>query len=283
MLNPSLSAIGHWFNRRRALATGIACTAGGIGGVAFPLVIIYLAPQIGFAWSLRVIALICAVLLCVSCLTLRKRLPHNKPDGMAIIDIRALGELHFGLATLSVLLIEFAIFIPYTYVVSYAAASGLSPHRARMLSVILNASAVPGRALPGYVADRFGAFNTMAVTSLACTLSIWAIWLTAADSATQITAFTVLFGFWSGSAISLAPVCLSRVCRIEDYGKRLGTCYFVTAFAALIGVPIAGAIVDGNGGDYKGLIVFGGALYTASFIAFVVARGVIAGWRMTTF
>ncbi|KAM3551806.1 hypothetical protein MY1884_007537 [Beauveria asiatica] len=71
--NYVVAVIGHWFDKRRALATGVACTAGGIGGVVFLVLILYLTPTLGFAWSIRVIALLCAVVLAVACVTLRKR------------------------------------------------------------------------------------------------------------------------------------------------------------------------------------------------------------------
>ncbi|KAH7184565.1 major facilitator superfamily domain-containing protein [Fusarium flagelliforme] len=276
LFNPSLAAIGHWFDKRRALATGLACTAGGLGGILFPLIVLYLAPQIGFPWALRIVAFICLCLLCVACLTLRKRLPNNKRAG-ASIDWKALKELHFGVTTLSVFLIEFAVFIPYTYIVSYALSTGFNPRDAYMLNVLLNVGAVPGRVLPGYAADRFGSFNIMCVTAFCCTLLIWTVWLTATENQAQSTAFTILFGFWSGAAISLTPVCISRVCTIEDYGKRNGTAFSVASFGALIGVPIGGAILDAGGSNYRNLIIFSGVLYTSAFISFVIARGLTKG------
>lgn len=88
----------------------------------------------------------------------------------------------------------------------------------------------------------------------------------------------MLFGFWSGAAISLTPVCISQVCRTEDYGKRNGTTFTLVSVGTLIGIPLAGAIQESNGGEYWGLIIFGGVLYLASAVAFAVARGVAGGW-----
>jgi hypothetical protein len=50
----------------------------------------------------------------------------------------------------------------------------------------------------------------------------------------------------------------------------------------LTAIPIAGAIQEYNQGEYWGLIVFGGVLYLASFVAFVIARGVAGGWQLKT-
>ncbi|KAL6914987.1 hypothetical protein FSHL1_012660 [Fusarium sambucinum] len=278
LFNPSIAAIGHWFCKRRAFATGLACTAGGIGGIVFPLIILYLAPKIGLPWAIRVIALINMVSGVLACCLLRKRLPSNT-KAVASIDLKALVDAKFATTTAAVFLVEFAVFIPYSYISAYAMHYGFNAQKAYLLNTLLNVSAVPGRALPGYVADRFGTFNTMCVTSFFCAALILTLWLTAAGEEARTTSFTLLFGFWSGAAISLTPVCISQVCMVEDIGKRTGTAFFIASFGALTGIPIAGAILEACNGSYRGLIVFAGILYISAFAAFVLARGVAGGWR----
>ncbi|KAK2024140.1 major facilitator superfamily transporter [Colletotrichum zoysiae] len=277
LFNPSIASIGHWFSKRRGIATGIACTAGGVGGVVFPLIILYMAPKLGFPWAIRTVGFICAAASVLACLLLRKRLPPNRKGGGAI-DLKALTEVNFGLTTLAVFLVEFAVFIPYTYICSYAIHQGIDLQRALLLNALLNVGAIPGRGLPGYVADRFGCFNVMCITTLICSTFILALWLTTAGGEASVTAFAVLYGFWSGAAISLTPVCVGQVCQTEDYGKRSGTAFFVSSLAALVGVPFAGAILQWSDGDYHGLILFAGGLYVLAFCAFAVARGVAGGW-----
>jgi predicted MFS family arabinose efflux permease len=267
---PSVSAISHWFYRRRSLATGISFTAGGLGGVAFPLVILYLAPVIGFPWSVRVIALIAAVTSALACCLLRKRLPPNKVKGGSI-DLKALSDPKYAIVTLAVFLVEFAVLIPYTYISSYAISKGMGLQAAYRLNALLNAGAIPGRVLPGYFADRFGVFNVMILTASTCTAFIFALWLPINNNEVGITAFTIMFGFWSGAAIALTPVCIGRVCQTKDYGKRTGTAFFISSFGALTGVPIAGAILQRGG--YRDLIIMAGSAYAAAVIAFAWARG----------
>ncbi|KAL2676540.1 hypothetical protein Neosp_010301 [[Neocosmospora] mangrovei] len=205
-------------------------------------------PKIGFPWAIRVIALINAVSGAVACCLLRKRLPPNKKAGTSI-DLKALSDLKYAATTMAIFLIEFAVFIPYSYISAYAIHYGFDSQKAYMLNTLLNVGAVPGRALPGYVADRFGTFNTMCITALICAAFILTLWLTADGEEVRTTSFTILFGFWSGAAISLTPVCVSQVCNIEDYGKRNGTAFFIASFGALTGIPIAGAILEANNAD----------------------------------
>lgn len=241
----------------------------------FPLLILYLAPIIGFPWTMRIVGFVCLVMCIIACLLLKKRLPNNKHAG-ASIDVKALKDIRYTLTTLAVFLVEFAVFIPYSFISLYAIHAGVPHQKAYLISALLNCGAIPGRALPGYVADRFGVFNVMIGTTLTCAALIFALWLTAAQNEAAITAFAVVFGFWSGTGISLTPVCVGAVCKIEDYGKRNGTTFSIASFAALIGIPAAGAVLEANGGEYTGLIIFAGGLYLAAFTVFLVTR--IVGW-----
>ncbi|KAL2838188.1 major facilitator superfamily domain-containing protein [Aspergillus pseudoustus] len=167
----------------RGWATGIACNAGGVGGVIFPLVIMYAAPVVGFAWSMRIIAPIGAVPCSVACLTVRTRLPparkrphhhHNHPSSL---DFKALSDIKYASATLAVFLVEFAVLVPITYITSYALHTGFSETVSYAVLVFLNVGAVFGRFLPGLVADRWGRFNVMAVNCLMCSLLTLILWL----------------------------------------------------------------------------------------------------------
>ncbi|KAH7374680.1 major facilitator superfamily domain-containing protein [Plectosphaerella cucumerina] len=240
------------FSRRRSLATGIALSAGGLGGVFYPLIILYLGPAIGFPWAVRDIGFFNVVTGVVGCLLVRKRLPPNKAKGAAI-ELKALREPTYAVVTLASFLLEFTLVTPYTFISTYAIAEGMDPQKAYMLTTILSAAGFPGRIVPNYFADRYGVFNVMTLTAVACIASIFGLWLNAhriGDGA--IIAFAVLWGFWSGASIALAPVCIGETCETEDYGKRTGTAFFIASFGALMGPPIAGAILDRSGGNYLG-------------------------------
>ncbi|KAF9887206.1 hypothetical protein FE257_010460 [Aspergillus nanangensis] len=271
LFTPAVSCIGHWFSARRGYATGIACTAGGLGGVIIPLIILFAAPKVGFGWSIRIIALLSAILCVIACLLVEPRLPRNKGGG-ASIDLKALRDVQYVSTTVAVFLVEFAVFIPITYISSYAISVGVADTLSYLLIVFLNLGAIPGRFLPGLIADRIGRFNVMVLTSTVCAILTLALWFKAGDNLAALICYAVLFGFWSGAAISLTPVCISQVCATEDYGKRNGTTFTIAGVGALIGIPIAGAIQQQNQGDYWGLIVFGGVLYMAAAVAFAPIR-----------
>ena len=117
-----------------------------------------------------------------------------------------------------------------------------------------------------------------------CLTTTFALWLPAAFASSiaakegLLIAFALLFGFGSGSNITLAPVCAGQLCRTEHYGKYFATCYTVIGIGTLVGIPIGGEILARAGGNYAGLIVFGGVCYTVGLMFFVWARVRAVGW-----
>ncbi|KAL6922474.1 hypothetical protein FSHL1_006437 [Fusarium sambucinum] len=271
LYNPALSAIGHWFHKRRGLAIGLACTSGGFGGVWMPLIILYAAPAIEFAWSIRIIALVCAVHGIIASFLLTKRLPPTA-GAESSIDFKALKDINYAAVTIGMVMVEFAIFLPITYICSYAIYSDFGFMDAYLLNAILNATAIPGRFLPNYIADRFGVINTMCTICFFCMASIFCLWLPAQGNKPMTIAFTAIYGFWSGASVSLAPVAIALVCRTEDLGKRNGTAYTIVSFGTLIGIPIGGAILSADNGSYQGLIIFSGLAYVLSLVAYIFCR-----------
>ncbi|OAA74546.1 major facilitator superfamily transporter [Akanthomyces lecanii RCEF 1005] len=267
-----VATVGQYFRRRRGAATGLAMSGGSLGGVVFPLVFDRLVGRLGFAWTMRVIGLITVVLLLVGCATVRRRDVFARVSGTAgkslLPDLRVLMSLPVFLMTAGVFFIEWGFFIGLEYVASYAIEHGISRNLSHLMIVFLNAGSFPGRWLPGILADRFGRLNTMIMTNLLCIVAMFAIWLPAKNNAAAVIVFSVVFGFASGSNISLVPVCVGEYCTTDNYGRYYTTVYTIVSFGALTGVPIAGQILQTSGGSYTGLIIFAGAAYVAGVACF---------------
>ncbi|KAL8834444.1 MAG: hypothetical protein Q9170_003740 [Blastenia crenularia] len=279
IFTPAVGAIAHFFSRYRGGATGLAATGGSFGGIIFPLALQSLFPRLGFAWSVRLLALLFLILLIVANLLIRTRLPP-KVGGNVWPDFRIFGNVTFALTTAGVFFLEWGLFVPLTYVSSYALADGVSPTFSYQLLAVLNAGSVLGRGIPGYLADRLGRFNTMIATIALCLISALGIWLNVGGSVAGLCVFAVLFGFASGSNISLTPVCVGQLCEPEVFGRWYGTCYTVVSIGCLTGVPIAGEILSADNGDYWGLIVFTGMSYAGGLVCFTAARVMNVGWSL---
>ena len=136
----------------------------------------------------------------------------------------------FALTTAGVFCLEWGLFIPVTFISSYALANGIDPAFSFQLLAILNVGSFFGRWGPGFIADRMGRFNTMIITIVLCIIFGLAVWLPAKGNVAALVIFALGFGFASGSNISLTPVCVGQLCDTEEYGKYYATAYSVVSF-----------------------------------------------------
>ncbi|KAK6216046.1 hypothetical protein LQW54_003820 [Pestalotiopsis sp. IQ-011] len=66
-----VGVIGKCFTRRRGLAMGCALTGSSVGGVVMPLMLRSLLPNLGWAWSMRIVAFLMAAALLGGVMCLR--------------------------------------------------------------------------------------------------------------------------------------------------------------------------------------------------------------------
>lgn len=278
LFTPSIASVGHWFKARRGFATGIASTAGGLGGVIYPLMQTSLMDRIGFGWTTRCVALICLCCSAVGILLVQSRLPPAK-DATAHPDLRILRKTPFLLTTIGLFLLEFSLFIPVSYISTYAMHQGFDERFSYHLLPIMNAGSVVGRALPGYYADVVGPFNTCIGSVVLSIAACLCVWLPSGHTTAGVVIFAVMFGFASGTSIAIAPVCCGRLCKTQEYGRYYATMYTVVSFACLIGIPIGGSLVRYYDGEYDGLIIFTGVVYVGSLFFFLWAKASALGWK----
>ena len=291
IFTPGFSAVSHYFFLKRGNATGIAAAGGSLGGVIFPLMLQRLLPSMGFAWATRIIGFIDVFCCVIAFLFIRTRLPP-KPGQSVMPDFRIFREPAYLLLTAGIFLMEFALFIPIAYLAAFATSSGgLSSAFSYQLMAIFNAGSCVGRWVPGLIADKLGRFNSMIAALAICSATSLTLWLPASlitpTTQAQTTAvqslaivYAVIFGFASGSNISLTPVCVGQLCDTNQYGRYYATCYTVVSFSTLTGIPIAGSILQASGGRYWGVVVWTTVCYVMSSGCFVWSRAVRVGWKL---
>lgn len=295
LMTPLFAVVGHWFNKKRGTAIGVATMGGSLGGVIFPIILRKLYSSLGFGWAIRILALICLVSLALSIFLIKPRFPprpqegdHDNPRGnlkfiahhyMEMIrELKSLKDPRFFFLILANFLGESAVLNGLTYLTSYAVAQGNSQNFSYALLAILNSCGIIGRIVPGYLADRLGRFNTLIGTVTFAWLTIFSIWLPFGHKSVGLIMFCVFHGFSNGGIMILGSVCVGQICRTKDFGKRYGIMYFFTSFGFLVGIPISGALIKGN--DYTNLVIFSGSLYLASMISLLIARYYCVGLRV---
>lgn len=160
---PSTSTISEWFNKKRALALGIAVSGSSIGGVIWPMVLTKLFDAVNGPWTHRLVALISVPFLLVSCSLVKERkgvAGHNTAGHENKVPqsshIKAILQWRFGFLCLSLLFIYCGMLVPFHYIPVYAEDCGISTEMANNLLAIGYVGSFFGRIGSGWAADCIG-------------------------------------------------------------------------------------------------------------------------------
>ncbi|KAK9490416.1 MFS monocarboxylate transporter [Lipomyces doorenjongii] len=221
LFTPAVSAINHYFTRKRGMALGISTGGSSIGGVLFPVTLkSTLYSKLGFGWGVRVIA-------------------------YALLT-EAFLQLSYTVFTAGIFLTVLGMFVPFFYLSSYAIEQTYFGYTlAFYLLAIMNAASLFGRIIPGFVADRIGRMNIFVFMAVAKT-----------SSHPGLVVRAILFGFFSGAVISLFPAGFAQITPNPQIGTYMGQALAIISIAVLTGTPIAGAILDRYG--WEATSIFGG-------------------------
>ncbi|KAE8386866.1 hypothetical protein ETB97_001884 [Aspergillus alliaceus] len=275
-----LTSVSTWFRRRRALALGVTTCGSSVGGVIFPIMVARLIPRVGFGWTMRICGFLSLGLLIIANVTVQSRLQHTRKPFRPLDFVRPLRELPFVLTTAATFCVYWGLFLPFAFIPTQAERYGMSAYLASYLIPILNGASIIGRLVPPYLADLFGRFNLMILTSLFSVIIVLALWLPSRSNAPAIV-FTSLYGFSSGAAVSLAPALVAQISDLREIGVRSGTYFCIVSFAALTGMPIAGSLLpDPLHGSYTKLEIFCGVVMFGGVVFYLLARGRISGWGL---
>ncbi|KAL7753173.1 hypothetical protein RI367_001627 [Sorochytrium milnesiophthora] len=270
---PALSIVSHYFSKRRALAMGLVAAGSSVGGVCFPVLIHQAIPSIGFAWTVRIVALLCGVCYGVAFLLARTRLPPKPAVPLRrLIDFGGYTDRRYLAYAVGGFLINMVMYLPYYYIQHFAELHGVSDSVAGYLLSVINGASFFGRIIAGLLGDRYGRANILCPFTILCGVLCFVLWMPATGAVAMI-AFCALYGFFSGGFISVFPACVAQISPPESIGTRIGTFFGVISFATLLGPPIGGAFLSVDTlGSYQHLIIFTGAMSVLGGVGLCVAR-----------
>jgi MFS family permease len=138
--------------------------------------------------------------------------------------------------------------------------------------VVLNGVGVMGRIVPSHLADRyFGPLNTLIPSVVVSSLMAFC-WI-AVTSRGGLYVWAVVYGISSSCIQALFPATLSTLTTdLSKAGTRMGQVFTVVSFAVLIGPPIAGVLVQRNGGGYTYAQTFAGLAMAVGAVFHISAR-----------
>ncbi|KAK4232840.1 major facilitator superfamily domain-containing protein [Achaetomium macrosporum] len=278
----ALAVTAHWFDKRRGLAAGIVYAGSSVGGVAFPLLMRATLATLGWDWTVRIVMLIALALLLVAnaFITGRtKELNAGRLGGKTkVIDLSCFRDMRFVWATLGIAMFEFVVSSAVGELPSWAAARGFDESTAFAFLAVYNAGSLVGRIVAGAVSDLYGSLNTV-IAVLVCSIAvIYGLWIpVSTDRLVLFYVFAALFGMSTGSIMSMAPVCISQLCKPYNFGRYLGTSYSLVSFFCFFSIPVSAEILDSLGP--RVFTILFGAFLSIALAAFCTSRWACLGYR----
>jgi predicted MFS family arabinose efflux permease len=220
-------------------------------------------------------------LLIIANITVKARLPPQ-PKQTTLADLfRPLTERTYLVTSLASCIFCLGLYVPINYIQAQAVHFGMSSSLAGYLVAILNAASLFGRTLPGFAADKLGAYNVQTFMCFFTALTVLVLWLPAASNG-PIVAFAVCFGFGSGALVALVPTIIAQISDIKEIGVRTGLEFAMISIPALLSNPVGGAFINLDGGGYRDCQIWTGCILTLGAIFMAFARVTHGGGGLMT-
>ncbi|KAI9791241.1 MAG: hypothetical protein M1816_004233 [Peltula sp. TS41687] len=269
---PTMSVLSTYFCRKRSLAIGIAACGGSTGGMAFTAIIQSLVPVIGFSWTIRVLGLLSTVIAIITNVFSRTRIPSRKTG--PLIEWSAFKEPSYVWFAIGMFLSQWGFFIAYYFAGSFGQdVIQLNRSDSSSLLLIMNGISILGRLIPCYFGGDlyFGPLNTLLPIVLISGVMQYC-WI-AVNTHAGLIVFSIIYGFFSAGIQTLFPAAISGLTEdMSKTGVRMGMTYTIISFAVLTGPPIAGALIQRDGGRYLYAQLFGGTVLIGGSLVLAAAR-----------
>ncbi|KAL6890397.1 major facilitator superfamily domain-containing protein [Trichoderma evansii] len=168
--------IAKWFKKQRALANGIATGGTGFGGLTYSLAANAMIQRMGIAWTFRIMAIICFVVLITSALFLKDPSKGAKAP-LTAFDRDLFKMLDFWLFLGWGWLSSFGYVAVVFSLSAYAQQVGFSAQQGSLVSAMFNLSTGIGRPVIGFMGDRFGTIRVNTLGTFMSALFTFFIWV----------------------------------------------------------------------------------------------------------
>ncbi|KAF2232286.1 MFS general substrate transporter [Viridothelium virens] len=279
---PALSVASSYFKEKKSFAVALTSSGAGSGGLVYPAMVQQLLPRVGFGWTLRSMAFVTLALAIAINLLLRVRVPPRRSG--SLIDWRAFTEIPYVFFGIGFFLIYWAVYFAFYYIDTYGHKyAGFTSLDSINILLISNGLGIPGRILPGYIAAHWcGPLNTAIPTATLVAVILYC-WIALGSSSSGLYVYAAVYGLVASAIQALFAVSLAALTDdLSRLGTRMGMIFSFVAFASLTGSPVAGALINADGGRYVGAQIWAATSMACGAVALLVARIARTGLILNT-
>ncbi|XP_033728814.1 monocarboxylate transporter 9-like [Pecten maximus] len=264
----SLVIVGIYFEKRRALATGIAVSGSGIGALVFAPISEILLETYG--WRGTIWLLSAVVLNTVVCGSLYRPIGRQESTAVksGIMKNKCLLDVFdFSLLTHPVFLLQiFSCFlyltgynIPFSYLPAQGKFVELSSKESALLISIIGISGTISRILIGYISDK-RCVNTLVLNSTMLMIGgLATCFVPYYTTFIALSLYSAVYGAVAASFASLMTINLVKLMGLQNLSSTLGIQFLFMGVGSFIGSPIAGVLSE-TSSSYNNAFYFGGVV-----------------------
>lgn len=258
-----------WFIAQRGLAVGLAQSGLGIGIIIIPPITGALIAALGWRPTCVILGAAVFIVLCATSFFLigypekigllpdgRQKIMSGKSSSAARseetyeaiykeVNWSAAEAIHtrsFWVLTALFFCAWLFVFLPLVHLVVFAMDIGLSRESALISLSILGGSSTLGRLITGYISDRIGRKQALAITICMQVFS-W-FWIMGTSTSWMLFLFAVVFGFSYGGVSAVFPAIIGDHFGRLKAASVIGAIFTLAGTAAAFGPLFAGYIHD---------------------------------------
>ncbi|KAI9494315.1 major facilitator superfamily domain-containing protein [Zychaea mexicana] len=202
----SLRVIPQWFHKKRSMAFTIISSSASFAGIVLPFVVTLLNNALNARWTFRILGIAFLFLNLIALILIKERPQTNIQGDHDATEskpkVGMLKETNVILWGIINLLQVCILYLPPTFLPSYATYIGLSDIQGSAIISVICAAALFGRICLRATSSRLGVLNMLIFSTIICGLSCFLLWMFAYNFATLMT-FAVIYGFFSGGYTAL--------------------------------------------------------------------------------
>ncbi|XP_075468979.1 monocarboxylate transporter 12 [Ascaphus truei] len=303
--SPAIAMVGKYFDKRKALAYGIAMSGSGIGTFILAPVVQLLIEQFSWRGALLILGgfvsnlCVCGALMrpinlkedfahypvtqyqihnepkknikqSSTCSPLSQDCTHKSICYCSQQEYSFILKPNFIILAISFLFLAYGCSPPFVYLVPYALSLGVSYQEAAFLMSIVGVIDIVGNITFGWLTDRrFLKKHRYTCYLIAVGLDgLCCLFLPILQSFQLLVPFSVTFGYFDGAYVALIPVVTGDVVGTSNLSSALGVVFFLHAVPYLVSPPIAGWLVDTTGNYTAAFFLSGFSMIFCAILLF---------------
>jgi MFS family permease len=240
---PLMTAVSHWFDRRRGTALALISSGQYIAGAIWPPLFEATVSSVGWRATMAgFAALVAIVVVPVAALFVRTAPAARAGADLAPDGTGAARRFTFPILCLASALCCIPMAMPLAHLVAFCTDLGISSGRSALMLTVLLGAAFLSRQLWGYVADRIGGLRTLLAGSVCQGLAMAGFLVVRGDLGLLL--LSAGFGLGFAGLIPAYIVAIRELFPAREAGWRVPTLLFVSLSAMGFGGWIAGALFD---------------------------------------